>query len=194
MSRLTCTVGGINLMNQHRVLSMAAPFPVEQVGADGMITPAGLKAQGRQYQIFPWTGFCTLYGTRRMVAAAQKEIKALLRGTASRMMFLTPDRAKTLAQLTKLIPGHFGIGLQGMTATLAKSLELVEGRPNETAMPLAYWRKPPPKKGAYYDPTADGCGLMWCAPLVQMQPAAGYELFANSEVDSGAKTIFQTLP
>lgn len=150
MSRLTGTVGGINLMNQHRVLSMAAPFPTEQVGAGGMISPAGLKALGRQYQIFPWTGFCTLYGTKRMVAAAQKEIKTLLGGTACRMMFLTPDRAKTLAKLTKLIPGHFGKGLQGMTATLAKSLELVEGRLNETAMPLAYWRKPLPKVGTFF--------------------------------------------
>lgn len=171
MGRLNGTVGGINLMNQHRVLSMAAPFPTEQIGADGMITPVVLKALGRQYQIFPWTGFCTLYGTKRMVAAAQKEVKTALGGIASRMMFLTPERAKTLAGLTRLIPGHFGKGLQGMTATLAKSLELVAGRPNETAMPLAYWRKPLPKQGEFFDPTADGCGLMWYAPLVPMRPA-----------------------
>ena len=170
MSRLTGTVGAINLMNQHRVLSMAAPFPTDQLGPDGMITPVGLKALGRQYQIFPWTGFCTLYGTRRMVSAAQKEVKAALGGIASRMMFLTPQRAKTLARLTQLIPGQFGKGLQGMTTTLAKSLELVAGRPNETAMPLAYWRRPLPKKGEFCDPTADGCGLMWYAPLVPMRP------------------------
>jgi hypothetical protein len=171
MSRLPGTIGAINLMNQHRVLSMAAPFPHDQLGADGMITPEGLKALGRQYQIFPWTGFCTLYGTQRMVAAAQKEVKAALGGIASRMMFLTPDRAKSLAGLTRLIPGQLGKGLQGMTATLAKSLELVAGRPNETAMPLAYWRMPLPKQGKFFDPTVDGCGLMWYAPLVPMRSA-----------------------
>jgi hypothetical protein len=58
-----------------------------------------------------------------------------------------------------------------MTATLAKSLELVAGRPNETAMPLAYWRTTLPKKGEFWDPTLDGCGLMWYAPLVPMRPA-----------------------
>jgi 4-cresol dehydrogenase (hydroxylating) flavoprotein subunit len=171
MSRLTGTVGAINLMNQHRVLSMAAPFPTEQLGPDGMITPDGLQALGRKYQIFPWTGFCTLYGSKRMVAAAQKEVKAALGGLGSRMMFLTPERAQLLAKLTQLIPGKFGKGLQGMTATLAKSLELVAGRPNETAMPLAYWRTPLPKKGEFWDPTLDGCGLMWYAPLVPMRPA-----------------------
>ncbi len=171
MSRLTGTVGAVNLMNQHRVLSMAAPFPTAHLGADGMITSEGLKALGRQYQIFPWTGFCTLYGTQRMVAAAQKEVKAALGGVACRMMFLTPRRAQQLVRLTRLIPGHFGKGLQGMTATLAKSLELVAGRPNETAMPLAYWRTSLPTKGEFLDPTVDGCGLMWYAPLVPMRPA-----------------------
>jgi len=171
MGRLQGTVGGLNLMNQHRVLSMTAPFPTAQAGPDGLITPNSLAALGKQYQIFPWTGFCTLYGTKRMVAAAQKEVKAALGGIAKRMMFLTPERAKMLARLTKLIPGQLGKGLQGMTATLAKSLELVAGRPNETAMPLAYWRKPLPKKGKFYDPTVDGSGLMWYAPLVPMRPA-----------------------
>lgn len=170
MCRLPGTVGGINLMNQHRVLSMAAPYPAHKLDGNGMIPKDVIKALGQQYQIFPWTGFCTLYGTRRMVAAAQKEIKAVLGDVANRLLFLTPERAGQLAQLTKLIPGKMGRGLQGMTATLAKSLELVAGRPNETAMPLAYWRTPLPQVGPFKDPTSDGCGLMWYAPLVPMRP------------------------
>ena len=169
MSRLAGTVGGINLMNQHRVLSMSAPYPADQIGPDGLIPPNVIAAMGRKYQIFAWTGFGTLYGTRRMVRAAQKEIRAELGDVASRMMFLTPKNAKLLAALTHLIPGSFGKGLQGMTSTLAKSLELVEGRPNETAMPLAYWRNSRPPQGEYLNPTLDNCGLMWYAPLVPMR-------------------------
>ncbi len=171
MSRLSGTVGAINLMNQHRVLSMAAPYPSGQLGADGMIPAAVIHALGKQYQIFPWTGFGTLYGTNRMVAAAQKEVKAALGDIATRMMFLTPQRAQQLAGLTKLIPGQMGKGLQGMTATLAKSLELVAGRPNETALPLAYWRNTGGQKRPFMNPALDGCGLMWYAPLVPMRPA-----------------------
>jgi hypothetical protein len=170
MSRLSGTVGAINLMNQHRVLSMAASFPTTGLGPDGLISPSALEALGRQYQVFPWTGFGTLYGTKRMVAAAQKEVKASLANIASRILFISPERAKLLASLARFIPGHFGKGLQGMTATLAKSLELVAGRPNETAMPLAYWLKPLPKKGNFMNPSLDGCGLMWYAPLVPMRP------------------------
>ena len=171
MGRLAGTVGGINLMNQHRVLSMSAPFPFDRVAAGGLIAPDVLQAMGKQYQVFPWTGFGTLYGTTRMVAAAQKEIRSLLGDVACRMLFLTPQRAQQLASLTKVLPGKFGKGLQGMTATLAKSLELVAGRPNETAMPLAYWRNPKPQAGNWKNPSVDGSGLIWYAPLVPMRPA-----------------------
>jgi len=171
MGRLSGTVGGINLMNQRRVLSMAAPFPADRLGSGGMIPLNVLTELGKQYQIFPWTGFGTLYGTRRMVAAAQREVKAALGSIATRMMFLTPRRAQQLARLTRLIPGRAGRGLQGMTATLVKSLELVAGRPNETALPLAYWRNKRKTPTSPMNPSADGCGLIWYAPLVPMRPA-----------------------
>ncbi len=171
MSRCSGIVGAINLMNQHRVLSMAAPYPKDQLGPDGMIPQAVLSALGKQYQIYPWTGFGTLYGTKRLVEAAQKEMKSALGDIATRMMFVTPQRSQQLARLTKLIPGKLGQGLQGMTATLAKSLELVSGRPNETALPLVYWRGSNSQLGALKNPGRDGCGLIWYAPLVPMRPA-----------------------
>lgn len=169
--KLPGTVGAINLMNQHRVLSMSAPFPSEQLGPDGLIPPAVIQQLGRQYQIMPWTGFATLYGTHRVVAAAQKEMKAALSGVASRLLFITPDRAKTLSRITEWIPGAIGKRLASLTGTLAQSLELVAGRPNETALPLAYWRNPKAQKGLLKNPSRDGCGLMWYAPLVPMRPA-----------------------
>jgi 4-cresol dehydrogenase (hydroxylating) len=169
MGKLTGTVGAINLMNQHRVLSMAAPFPADRLGPDGLIPPEVITALGKQYQIFPWTGFGTLYGTHGMVSAAQKEVKAALGDIATRMMFLTPGRAQQLARLANLLPGQFGKGLQSMTGTLTKSLEMVAGRPNETALPLSYWRSTRPQMGRQKNPSIDGCGLLWYAPLVPMR-------------------------
>ncbi|MDB5850883.1 MAG: FAD-linked oxidase [Rhodoferax sp.] len=171
LGKLPGTVGAINLMNQHRVLSMAAPFPRDRLGPDGLIPKDVITELGRQYQVFPWTGFGTLYGTKAIVAAVQKEIKATLGGITTRMMFLTPERARGLSRLAKLIPGKTGKGLAGMTATLAKSLELVAGQPNETALPLAYWRNQSPQNETFKNPAADGCGLIWYAPLVPMRPA-----------------------
>ena len=61
---------------------------------------------------------------------------------------------------------------QAMTSTATTTtMMIVSGRPNQTAMPLAYW-----KSGRRIDlnvgldPGRDGCGLIWYAPLVEMKP------------------------
>lgn len=171
LSRLPGVVGAINLMNRHRVLAMSAPYPADRLDADGMIPESVIAELGRQYQIFPWTGFGTLYGTRKVVGAAQKEIRRALGDVASRMLFLSPSDARSLAQLARWLPGKAGRRLANTVQTLALSLELVAGRPNETALPLCYWRNPEPPKGSWRDPAADGCGLLWYAPLVPMRAA-----------------------
>jgi 4-cresol dehydrogenase (hydroxylating) len=171
LGRLPGTVGGINLMNRHRVLAMSAPYPAGQIGADGLIPPEVITQLGGQYQIAPWTGFGTLYGTRRMVAAAQKEIRQALKGVASRLLFLSAGNAAMLLKAARWIPGGAGQRLSSTAAMLKRSLGLVGGRPNETALPLAYWRNQPGVVSAPRDPARDGCGLIWYAPLVPMRPA-----------------------
>lgn len=172
ISRLPGTIGGINLMNRHRVLAMSAPYPTNRIGPDGLIPEFVIEELGRQYQVFPWTGFGTVYGTRRVVAAAQKEMKAALAGKVNRLVFISPTGAKALSRLASLLPGAAGQRLGSTSSTLAKALELVNGRPNETALPLAYWRNSKPPQGEFLDPSKDDCGLIWYAPLVPMRPAA----------------------
>lgn len=169
LGKLPGTVAGLNLMNRHRVLAMSAPYPGDRLGADGLIPPSVIEELGKQYQIYPWTGFGTLYGTRRMVAAAQKEIRAELKGVASRMLFLSQDNANMLRRIAGWLPGAAGRRLASTATTLARSLELAGGRPNETALPLAYWRHPAGPGTAPRNPARDGCGLIWYAPLVPMR-------------------------
>lgn len=174
-------VGGANLMNRHRMLAMAAPYPQDSIGPDGLIPPALIETMGKQYQIRPWTGFITLYGSKRVVAAAQADIKAILKGCASRVLFLSGKQAQGLARLAKLIPGQAGQRLASTASTLAKSLDLVNGKPNETALPLAYWRNPAPSTGTWRDPARDGCGLIWYAPLVPMRGEAVRQYVTKTE-------------
>jgi hypothetical protein len=169
LATLPGVVGGINLMNRHRVLAMAAPYPATSLGADGLIPSSVVAALGRQYQIAPWTGFATLYGTRAVVGAARREMRARLKGVATRMLFLTPRRATTLARWTARLPGAMGQRLDRTVTTLAQSLDLVNGQPNETALPLCYWRSGQRPTLGPLDPARDGCGLLWSAPLVPMR-------------------------
>lgn len=172
VQQLPGVVGAVNLMNAHRVLSMSAPYPGQSLNSHGLIPDEVVRAMGRDYQVMAWTGFCTLYGKKSIVRAAQREIKFRLRGLAKRLMFVTPQRAETLHALSKILPGKMGQRLQSLTGTLRKSLDLVSGRPNETALPLAYWRSPHTAKSAPLNPAEDGCGLLWYAPLVPMRPSA----------------------
>jgi FAD/FMN-containing dehydrogenase len=178
LGRLPGVVGGINLMNRHRVLAMSAPYPTDRLGADGLIPEAVVDELGRQFQIFPWTGFGTIYGTKKIVAAAESEIRRLLSGGASRLIFFSPRKAQALSRIANLLPGVPGRRLASTANTLAKALELVNGVPNETALPLAYWRNSAGGKELNRDPSRDGCGLIWYAPLVPMRAAT-----ASSYVD-----------
>jgi FAD/FMN-containing dehydrogenase len=170
LSQLPGTVGGVNLMNQHRVLAMTAPYPRGQLGPDGLMPQALVEQMGRAYQIAPWTGFATLYGTRRMVKAAQAQMRQTLRGVATRLVFLSPTQADWLARLARMLPGALGERLGRTASTLNASLELVQGRPNETALPITYWRSNVPQPTGDRNPARDGCGLLWYAPLIPMRP------------------------
>jgi len=171
LSTLPGTVGAVNLMNRHRVLAMAAPYPREALGADGLIPDELIRQMGREYQVQPWTGFITFYGSARMVRAAQREIRYALRGVGSRVWFVDPGRAALLARLASWLPGSGGLRLARTARTLEQALELVAGRPNETTLPLAYWLNRRRAPEGSRDPARDGCGLIWFAPLVPMRPA-----------------------
>jgi FAD/FMN-containing dehydrogenase len=170
VGRFPGAVGGINLMNAHRVLAMAAPYPREAIGADGLIPEATVREMARHHQVADWTAFGTLYGTRRVVRAAASEIRSLVRGYARRLVVVSPGGAARLARVARMLPGASGRALARRARVLASALELVDGRPNETALPLAYWKAAqPPPAGAARDPARDGCGLLWYAPLVPMK-------------------------
>ncbi|NKN33361.1 FAD-binding oxidoreductase [Marichromatium bheemlicum] len=170
LQRLPGVVGGVNLMNRRRVLAMAAPYPQDRLDRHGLIPQAVVDELGAQYQILPWTGFGTLYGSAAVMTAARREVRRALAGVGVRLIFLSPTRAAQLAALARWLPGRVGRGLASTAATLASSLELVAGRPNQTALPLCYWRNPREMGAGMLDPARDGCGLRWYSPLVPMRP------------------------
>jgi len=101
---------------------------------------------------------------------------------AKRLVFLSPQAASRLKRLAGWLPGGFARQLENNLGVLERSLQLVVGRPNETALPLCYWRGVPmPGAGQRLDPARDGCGLMWYAPLVIMKPERVSEYVAMVE-------------
>lgn len=171
LRRFPSTVGGINLMNAHRVVAMAAPYPRDALGPDGLIPEDVLRDLAARHQVTAWTVFGTLYGTTRVVRAVQSEIRSRVGSYAKRLLVVSPRRATQLVRIADALPGQAARALARRARVLASALELVDGRPNETALPLAYWKGGiAPAAGAPRDPARDGCGLIWYAPLVPMKP------------------------
>jgi len=172
IARYPGIVGGINLMNAHRILAMTTSYPKSQVSAGEVIPAALLTELCNKNQIMPWTGLGTLYGSIGVVNVAQREIKLLLKPLVSRLLFMSPKRARTLARIEKKLPAFFRSSKLGRNIeTLERSLQLVDGRPNETALPLCYWLNGIHSKSSInFNPANDGCGLIWYAPLVPMKP------------------------
>jgi 4-cresol dehydrogenase (hydroxylating) len=170
IARYPGVVGGINLMNAHRVLAMAAPYPRERLDAGGLI-PADVVAElSRHHHVMPWNGFATLYGSSGVVGAAQREIRGVLGPLASRLLFISPTGVRRLARAASLLPRGLRSKLGRNLEMLGRSIELVAGRPNETALPLCYWSNGKhPQPGAPMDPARDGCGVAWYSPLVPMR-------------------------
>lgn len=162
-------VGGLNLMNRHRVLAMTAPYPKPgELDRNGLMTQATVAELARLNQTEPWTGLATLYGSRAVVKAAQKEIRRRLRKVAT-PLFLTARQVSWLARLTGLAGAK---SLSSKLMSLGAAMPLFEGYPRENvALPLTYWRSQVSRPEADLDPSRDGCGLLWYAPLVPMRSA-----------------------
>ncbi len=173
LTSLPGIIGGLNMMNRHRVLAMSMPYPRDRLDADGLISSSVMESLGRDYCVAPWTGYATLYGTKRIVSAAEQEIRTKLGGLASRLRFISPRRAQWYAAASSWIPGQTQIART--TKLLSRSMDLVLGRPSQTALPLAYWRsgaQVAEGKNGKLNPAKDGCGLMWYSPLVPVRSAA----------------------
>lgn len=182
LARYPGVVGAVNLMNAHRVLAMSVDYPGDSLGPDGLMPPDVVSELGRKNQIMPWTGFGTIYGSRGVAKAAVREIRQILKPLAKRLVFLSPELVGRLAGLTAWLPGRIRAMAGKRLNMLQRSLQLVAGRPNETALPLCYWqggKEPPP--GQPMDPARDGCGLVWYAPLVLMKSEQVSEYVAMVE-------------
>lgn len=161
-------VSGINLMNQRRVLSMKMPYPQDDVDPEmGIISDEKVREYGRQYGFSAWTGVGALYGSKDIVAAAEKMVKKKFH-FAKRIRFI---KNKTVSQIKKMIDilPQFLVSHQtrALFEMLSKLKDILEGRPNEVAIPLVYW-----KSSQKYSSQSsqflhkDSCGLLWYAPLV----------------------------
>jgi len=175
------TIGGINLLNRRRLLSMTAPYPAG-IRPGSVLGRAEIDALGAELGLPRWLGFGGIYGHGSVVRAVRSVVRRRLARHCRRLIFFSESRARLATSVTQWLPGQLGRRLRLRADKLSELLQVLAGRPLETALQLAYWRHGVPSApGAALDPSRDGCGLIWYAPLVPMRGDAVRDFVALVE-------------
>lgn len=172
LREMGATVPAINLLNRQRMLSMMAPFP-ETEAPDGVIPPNVVDRLAREHGVQAWNGVGALYTRKDMARATRRALRRLLGPVCDRLIFVDTPRLRWARRVARWLPRGPADRIRSMSDALEASLDIMNGRPSEVALPLAYWRSGArPAAGVPMNPARDGCGLIWYAPLIPMRSEA----------------------
>ena len=162
-------IGGINLISAARFLAMS-----DTSSREAGRYPRPLKAiehEAREAGGAAWMGVGAIYGTEGHAAATRRLVKIQIGPVAKRIAFFSLKKIRLIERILKWLPGKKSRQLLGTTKLMKEGLDLLEGRPGEVALPLAYTGSGTPQDSQMYrNPARDGCGLLWYAPIIPMTP------------------------
>lgn len=155
----------MHIGNDYKVLAGTRQFPWAET--DGA-TPLDARTMARlreQLGIGWWNGSGGLYGSRAQVRDARRRLRRALRGKVARLQFVDDRVLRWLKRFARPASWIVGWDLERTLTLLDPVYHLLKGVPTDATLGSAYWRKrtPPPHTP---DPDVDGCGLLWCSPVV----------------------------
>ena len=170
-------VGAINLMDKRRIVSMFADNP-DGPSSHQVMSNDSVEQAAKKLDTPAWTVIGSLYGSKAVVKAAKKEIKAILKQVSGKTMFSDELLLKAGNFFVPRLPDfifklHEKLAIaKEQVESFQKGQEIMLGKPNRVALGLCYWRNPNSlDKNAIPSPGKDGCGLLWYAPLIPLTPS-----------------------
>jgi 4-cresol dehydrogenase (hydroxylating) len=164
-------VGGINLINTERCLSMVLDYPLDKIKSGASLSDEETKRYAKEYQIPPWLIVGMLYGEKKIVKAAKAQVKDNFRNFKKRSIFFNSSNQKLFLILARVLEviGKPSLG-KGIKA-MSQAFDVLLGTPNNVALKLAYWKNENKElvNQTELNPNRDDCGLIWYAPLVEMK-------------------------
>lgn len=154
-------LGGVNLMNKRRLLAMVDDQWSQEKTLDEIRVIEHAKKNG----VPDWAIVGALYGPNDLVQGANRIIKTECRHFSRKVVCLSRRKYEWANRLLKHLPFK---KLKMQLANVGRALEILEGKPSNVALPLAYLKN---KKGhpvGELNPDKDDCGLLWFSPLVPM--------------------------
>lgn len=174
--RLDATLRSVvHIGNDYKVLTAQGQFPWHEADGVGPLDSRSVERKRRALGIGHWNGSGGLYGTRAQVREARRRLRQALRGAADRLQFVDDRLLGLMGRFAKPFRLFTGWDVSHTLRVIDPVYKLLKGVPTDAPLASAYWRKrsPPPTVA---DPDRDGCGLLWCSPVVPNIGAALLEV------------------
>ena len=163
------SIGGINLMNKERLLSMLINYPTDKISSRDALSDDFIKQQVSKHMVADWTLVGAIYGQKEMVKSVKKVIKKEAKIIKGKKVFLNQSKVHFITKLAQRVPKILGFDLKSKADSLNGLLNILNGVPQNTALKLAYWKNLTKPTKVNLNPNRDNCGLIWYAPLVEMK-------------------------
>jgi 4-cresol dehydrogenase (hydroxylating) len=156
-------IGGFNLMNALRVLTMKASCP-EPFKKDGNSIPEEvLKNIFREQNLKAWVGIGNLLCHPLIYKGLKKAILEKFKHMDVNIKILKSTELSAIEKIFQYLPFK---NLYSKIAQLNSALPILFGTPQLTAMPLTRWRSEIAFSQTTLNPDCDDVGLLWYAPLI----------------------------
>ena len=142
--------------------------------ADGPrpIDREAMRALRQNLGVGTWNGSGGLYGTKAQVREARRRVKRALAGKVMRLRFVDDRLLAVMGRFARPFRMLTGWDVSHTLKVIEPVYNLMRGVPTDSTLASTYWRKPA-NVPVGTDPDADGCGLLWCSPVV---PNTGRDL------------------
>jgi 4-cresol dehydrogenase (hydroxylating) len=164
--RLNGTLRSVShIGNDYKVLSGTDRFPWDEMGDRRPVGPAAMEQKRKSLGIGVWNGSGGLYGSRAQVKEARRQLRRALSGKVDRLQFVDDRTLSLLRRFARPFQMVTGWDFRRTLSVLGPVYNLMKGVPTGATLGSTYWRKKNPVPSAP-DPDRDGCGLLWCSPVV----------------------------
>lgn len=190
-------VGGINLINKERILSMIVDYPIDKIKNGMPLSTDEIHFFAKKNLVTKWTVIGALYGKKKIVKSIKKDIKYKFKNIKKRSLFYSDSNRKLFIKLSQMIPTIGKFNLKQTVQKLDDAFYILKGKPSTTALKLAYLKNEDKSliKKENLNPTKDKCGIIWYAPLVELTPeiVGKYIQFINNASEKFNINSFITL-
>jgi 4-cresol dehydrogenase (hydroxylating) len=157
----------LHIGNDYRVLPSVMQYPWDDAPDGQPLSGDLLQRILKERGIARWNGTGALYGTRAEVRASRRAIKRALKGRVQQLHFLTDAKLELAQRLQRPLSRLLGVDVSAMLSAVRPVYDMMRGVPTDRFLRSTYWRKRDPIPDSM-DPDRDGCGLIWCSPIVPL--------------------------